>query len=592
MSNNTFTNASGDTWSTPSNWSMGTTPDSNASVSFASGTYTSVVDGGPWTIQSLNVNVATVTLQVDVDLTTQTLDNAGAIQVEAGATLTTSSLNSNSGTITVSDSGILTVQNVNGNSGTIVAASDGLVNLLGNGAGNFAVIGGVLKIAGNYNGSGTIETNGGTIWVAGQLGSSAYNLGADGGDQAYFDALQPTTTNSFTGVLPGDLLGIKGVTINSATYVGTTLTLDTSGGSFAFTNMNLASNEIPAAVTGTTTFEGNSYGFIELACFAEGTRIDTLHGPMAVEALRPGMLVLTAGGEARPIRWIGFRQVEPSCHPEPAIVWPICILADAFAPGMPRRAVRLSPDHAVLVNGSLVPVRLLVNGASIVQDDACRSLTYYHVELDSHDILLAEGLPAESYLDTGNRGMFENTDADFDGGSNDQALREALSCVALVAEPEQVRPLWYALARRAVSIGYVLPQQMTTDEPALCLETHGERLMPTWLTGSVCSFDLADTQGPARLISHATAPSALQPWTEDRRRLGVMVRRLTLHRGGEITSIPLDHPAMKQGWWAMEGDEGTRWRWTNGAAEIPLDPGGPARLELEYGTMRAYMADA
>jgi hypothetical protein len=58
----------------------------------------------------------------------------------------------------------------------------------------------------------------------------------------------------------------------------------------------------------------------------------------------------------------------------------------------------LSPDHAVYLNEVLIPVKLLVSGTSIVQM-ARDEITYYHVELPQHDVLLAEGLPVESYLD-------------------------------------------------------------------------------------------------------------------------------------------------------------------------------------------------
>jgi len=107
------------------------------------------------------------------------------------------------------------------------------------------------------------------------------------------------------------------------------------------------------------------------------------------------------------------------------VAWPVRVRAGAFGPGMPVRDLLLSPDHAVFVEGTLIPVRYLVNGASIAQEER-DSITYYHVELPAHDVLLAERLPCESYLDTGNR-------ADFEGGGP-----------ALVLHPDFARDAWLA----------------------------------------------------------------------------------------------------------------------------------------------------
>ncbi len=81
--------------------------------------------------------------------------------------------------------------------------------------------------------------------------------------------------------------------------------------------------------------------------------------------------------------------------------------AEAFAPGIPQRELFLSPDHAVAIDGVLIPIRYLVNGRTVLPVPRDH-VHYFHVELARHDILLAENLPCESYLDTGNRADFEN----------------------------------------------------------------------------------------------------------------------------------------------------------------------------------------
>jgi hypothetical protein len=103
-----------------------------------------------------------------------------------------------------------------------------------------------------------------------------------------------------------------------------------------------------------------------------------------------------------PVKWIGSQSIECGGHPDPIRVWPVRIAAGAFGADVPGRDLLLSPDHAVFVDGALIPVRYLLNGASIAQVQ-CDAVDYFHVELSEHGVLIADGLPAESYLDTGNR---------------------------------------------------------------------------------------------------------------------------------------------------------------------------------------------
>ncbi|MBV9734486.1 MAG: Hint domain-containing protein [Acidisphaera sp.] len=140
-------------------------------------------------------------------------------------------------------------------------------------------------------------------------------------------------------------------------------------------------------------------------CFLAGTRILTLSGAMPVEALVPGIHVLTRTGRLAPVVWVGQRRVACDRHPHPERIRPVRVRAHAFAEGVPARDVLLSPDHAVLTDGVLIPVGRLLNGRSVAADP--RPVAHYvHVELDRHDVVLAENLPVESYLDTGNRGQF------------------------------------------------------------------------------------------------------------------------------------------------------------------------------------------
>ena len=150
----------------------------------------------------------------------------------------------------------------------------------------------------------------------------------------------------------------------------------------------------------------------EAPCFTTGTRIRTARGEIAVENLKIGDHAITVSGALRPVIWIGHRDLATPARFLRYDLQPVRIRAGAFGPGLPTRDLFLSPGHPVLVGagvdgegGHLVPIMGLINGTSIAREPVT-AVTYWHVELDSHDILLAEGLPAESYLDWGDRPFF------------------------------------------------------------------------------------------------------------------------------------------------------------------------------------------
>jgi hypothetical protein len=127
-----------------------------------------------------------------------------------------------------------------------------------------------------------------------------------------------------------------------------------------------------------------------------------------VEDLLVGDMVATVLGEAAaPIIWLGRRDVDCARHPKPRKVWPMRIAAGAVGPGQPHTELFLSPDHAVYVNGVLIPIQYLVNGSTISQMQVGQ-VTYYHVELPRHDVVLAQGLPAESFLDLKDGSNYSN----------------------------------------------------------------------------------------------------------------------------------------------------------------------------------------
>ena len=143
-------------------------------------------------------------------------------------------------------------------------------------------------------------------------------------------------------------------------------------------------------------------------CFVTGTRILTAHGEMPVESITVGDQVRTVlHDRLATVIWTGQRQVNCARHPDPRQVWPVRVQAGAFGRGCPRRDLFVSPDHAIYVNDVLIPVKYLINGSTITQTPRDH-VTYHHLELAGHDVLFAEGLPAESYLNTSDSSNYAN----------------------------------------------------------------------------------------------------------------------------------------------------------------------------------------
>jgi hypothetical protein len=179
--------------------------------------------------------------------------------------------------------------------------------------------------------------------------------------------------------------------------------------SVGFDSFGDGPNGAPSPVSATDLQEMNVLGY-DTACFAAGTRIATMRGDIPVEALAIGDEVILApenGAGTRKILWLGHRRIDCTRHPNPSAVWPILVRAGAFAEHQPVRDLWISPGHSVFINGALIQAENLVNGATILQIPRSH-IEYWHVELESHSILLSEGLPTESYLDTGNRTAFIN----------------------------------------------------------------------------------------------------------------------------------------------------------------------------------------
>ena len=322
-------------------------------------------------------------------------------------------------------------------------------------------------------------------------------------------------------------------------------------------------------------------GFVQAApCFLRGTLILTARGDVPVQALVPGEdRVVTRGGRLAPVRWIGWRDLDPARHPRPADVLPVRVRAGALGPGRPRRDLLLSADHALAFADMLIPVRYLINGATVVQEPWRGRIAYYHVELDRHDVLLAEGAAAESYLDTGNRRAFANLPGAIElhphfAPHRDEALRiwADRGCARLVADGPALAQIRAMLAERAASLGHV-----ATDDPALRATVAG-RPVALAAAGDRLVAALPPRSTELLLLSRVWTPLDEGAAGADSRRLGVAVAALWL----DGAPVALDDARLGAGWHARERGL----RWTDGAAALRV--GKARQLALRLGATGRY----
>jgi autotransporter-associated beta strand protein len=433
--------------------------------------------------------------------------------------------------------------------------------------GGSTISGGVMQV-GSGTTAGTIT---GTGTVAFSTTSGELGLANDAG-----------FTNTLSGLIVGsggaktDFVDIEGhtVTISSVAGQGTTSgTIHLSDG-VVLTLANLSSptwfaNTVGDGTTGTDVFASN------VACYCRGTLILTDMGEVPVEELAIGDNVMTLSGAAKPIRWIGRRSYAARFIVGNRAVLPIRIAAGALADRLPARDLFVSPEHALYIDGVLVPARQLVNGASVVQAEAVEQVDYFHIELEAHNIIFAEGMPSESYIDCDNRGMFHNGDEFARLYPGDRCPAWQFCAPRLDKGSAELAAIRAALSSRTEALGYRL-----TDDPDLRLIVDGEIVRPATVVGCVSRFAIPAGSAAIALASRSTVPAEIEAAGRDIRRLGVPVERLLLHDGDLSIDAWHGHARLCEG---FHEDEASH-RWTDGLARLPESwlrsfPGG-AMLEV------------
>ena len=532
------------------------------------------------------------------------LGNLGTIVVADGGTLAGAGALAGGGTVNLSRTarmiglgsgnplrnndnlitGAGTIVGVSNDGGRMVAAAGTLLvdasahYFMNDQAGILQATTGVLRVVGDLNNNATLDAAGGSIVVTGSLtGSGVVTIEANGtltlGSTVY--SSQNLTFTGSGGTLEvgaaaamqapingfdiGDALQLDGITGNSVVFNGSTLLVSNAGSLVASLNLygSYGGKVFSAVSSGGNT--SITLAAVAAACYAAGTLIETVAGPVPIERLAVGDRVVSHFGGSVGIVWLGHRTVACRQHPRPWDVWPVRVAAHAFGDQCPARDLYLSPDHAVYLADALIPVRYLINGATVRQIPVDR-VTYWHVELPAHDVIMAENLPAESFLDTGNRAAFANG-----GGARHlhpdfaRQVWDAEGCAPLLCEGPVVHAIQAQLLRQAAALGH-----RRTANPGLVLLADGSALPMR------PAVRLPAGTRHVRLQSRSFVPAWLSPGQADGRQLGVAVTEITL----DGTPIALTDPRLASGWQTAEAGL----RWTDGAAV--LDVAGARDLRL------------
>jgi hypothetical protein len=448
---------------------------------------------------------------------------------------------------------------------------------------NFGTIsvsqGGSLTISGTeFGNAGSIMLDGGILDVAGgnvvdtgyvQLEHAAYAQFSDGVEFQNFDFGIGGGTISLADpwIGPGVTLANFGagdeivVTGQQAVHLETSMnavTLINSSGTVEGT-LSLAAPLAPGlhfamvkAATGSAIIAEATTPASDPPCFASGTGILTPCGYRPVETLAAGGKVVTASGSVATVIWVGLRRLDIAMHPRPDAVRPIRILPGALDNAVPRRMLRLSPDHALFLDGVLIPVKHLVNGATILREDECQTVTYHHIELARHQLVLAEGAPCETYLDTGNRASFANAPVRFSRSK----CWDADAYAPLCTSGPMLRAARQRLLDRALSLGFrcrimnrVLIQIGGRAVEGLGPVLHQRYLLPRRHDGQVS------------IHSPWFVPAEFDASSADGRRLGIALSAVTFER----RSHPVESLILAGFHLRAPGDASL---WTNGIGKI------------------------
>ena len=326
-----------------------------------------------------------------------------------------------------------------------------------------------------------------------------------------------------------------------------------------------------------TSFSGPS--LTPPACYLRGTMILTTAGEVAVEDLRPGDMVVTRFGPLRPVKWIGEQHLEGRFLKGAKA--PVCFKAGSLGPAVPARDLWVSSEHCMAIGDTLVSAHLLVNGLSITQADTDQAVAYYHIDLGTHDLVIANGAWSESYAEQDNRRTFTNA-AEFAAAHPDHGYAWQPMCLPRARANSPALMEIFEKQRKNLPAGAI------TADHDLHLMADGVRIDARSIEGNSYAFVVPARTRDLRLMSNAARPAHVGINT-DCRVLGFRTFSLTTLQGKRTTTLPIA-TAMADGAERLETNATRSWRWTNGNCRLVVPASAtPLTLIVEGVGMSRYI---
>ena len=418
-------------WSTATDWTAGSVPVSTSNV----------------VLKDLTTSPGAITITISSSHSAQslTLNDAGTTVADSGGTLSLSgALTIDAGRFVLQGGGVSAAEGIfiegaspGGSAGGVLQVKDGS-SLTGSVVDHGVVdydITGTSSFTGSLAGGGVLEVeggghlvldgadtySGGTIVSASTLelgtataaGTGAITLAAGGHATLQIDGALPADmpANTIAGFGSSDIIHLENVAFDSAgsAVLGAHNLLQITEGGKIYDLQLDTSEDFSGDVFHLGAAADHSTLITEAtACYCPDTLILTSRGEKPIERLAIGDRLVTKSGARRRIRWIGRRSYAGRFAAGQRHILPICIKANALEDKVPRRDLWISPQHAMYLEGVLIEAKDLVNGVSIVQAEQVEKVEYFHIELEAHDLIIAEGALSESFLDDGSRGIFHN----------------------------------------------------------------------------------------------------------------------------------------------------------------------------------------